>query len=137
MHKKSFILVSAILFVLFILTSFVSANDEVKNAVSNVTDTIIDGAERLGSDVRNGVGAAENAVEDTLDMDNQNNQDDIHIDDDNMGTARDYTATRTATDNLTTNDTATMWMWLILAIAAVVIIGLVWYYGVQNDRHDD
>lgn len=137
MHKKSFILVSTILFVLFILSSFVLANEEVKKDVSDVTNTIIDGAENLGSDVRSGISTAENAVEDTLDMNHQNNNDAIHKDKDADTNIGDYTATRTSTDSLNSNNTTTMWMWIILAIAAVVIIGLVWYYGVQNENHND
>ncbi len=46
-----------------------------------------------------------------------------------------YTATRTATNALTNNDTSTLWIWLVVAIAAIVIIGLVWYYGAQNNTH--
>ena len=96
MHKKSFVLVSVILFVLCIFSGFVSANT---------------------SDVKNG-------VEDALRMNDTKINDNV----------RDYSATRTATNGIT-NNTSTMWVWVIVAIAAIVIIGLVWYYGATNNHH--
>ncbi len=125
MHKKSFVLVSVILFVLCIFSGFVSANTgDVKNGVSNVTNAVVDGVNRMGSDVRNSIGSAENGVEDALRMNDTKINDNV----------RDYSATRTATNGIT-NNTSTMWVWVIVAIAAIVIIGLVWYYGSTNNNH--
>lgn len=125
MHKKSLILVSVVLFVLCIFSGFVSANTgDVKNGVSNVTNAVVDGVNRMGSDVRNGIGSAENGVEDALRMNDTKINDNV----------RDYTATRTSADGLTSN-ASTMWVWVIVAIAAIVIIGLVWYYGSTNNTH--
>lgn len=136
MYKKSLILVSVILFVLCIFSGFVSATDEVKNAVSNVTNTVIDGANHLGSDVRNGVGNMENGIEDALDFD-KNGTTDMMNDNTKAGTSSDYTATRTTANGTNNNNASTLWVWLIVAIAAIVIIGLVWYYGTQNRPHND
>ena len=150
MHKKSFILLSVILFVLFICSGFVCATNEVKNTVNNVTNTIVDGTARLGNDIRNGVGAAENGIEGalTMDDDNMNDNNGNNGTDANDGTNEagendealigDYTTTRTTADAATpTDNTSTLWIWLIVAIAAIVIIGLVWYYGTQNRTHND
>lgn len=138
MYKKSLILVSVILFVLCIFSGFVSATDEVKNAVSNVTNTVIDGANHLGSDVRNGVGNMENGIEDALDFDKNGTTDtDMMNDNTKARTSSDYTATRTTANGTNNNNTSTLWVWLIVAIAAIVIIGLVWYYGTQNRPHND
>ena len=136
MHKKSLILVSVILFVLCIFSGFVSATDEAKNAVSNVTNTVIDGANHLGSDVRNGVGNMENGIEDALDFD-KNGTTDMMNDNTKAGTSSDYTATRTTANGTNNNNASTLWVWLTVAIAAIVIIGLVWYYGTQNRPHND
>ena len=136
MYKKSLILVSVILFVLCIFSGFVSATDEAKNAVSNVTNTVIDGANHLGSDVRNGVGNMENGIEDALDFD-KNGTTDMMNDNTKAGTSGDYAATRTTANGTNNNNTSTLWVWLIVAIAAIVIIGLVWYYGTQNRPHND
>ena len=135
MYKKSLILVSVILFALFIFSGFVSATDNVKNGVSNVVNTVVNGVNTMGADVRNGIGSAENGIEDALKIDgNQtNNNGNNGTDTRNNG----YTATRTSTNALTGNNTSTLWVWLIVAIAAIVIIGLVWYYGAQNTTHHD
>lgn len=137
MYKRTLILVSVILFALCIFSS-VYATENVKNAISGVTDTVVDGAARLGNDIRSGVGTVENGIEDTLDMDNYDNSTNVD------GTTRNadtntaaYTATRTTADAMTDNNTSTLWIWLIVAIAAIVIVGLVWYYGSQNNIHHD
>ena len=132
MYKKSLILVSVIFFALCIFSSCTFATDNVKNAISNVTNTVVDGAARLGDDVRSGVGNMENGIENTLNMNNDENVTKVHTDTDNND---GYMATRTTADATTTNDTSTLWIWLIVAIAAIVIIGLVWYYGTQNNVH--
>lgn len=134
MRKKTLFIVFVAFLILFISTvSF--ATDNVKNAVSNTTDTIIDGAANLASDVRNGVGMAENTVENAMSDVASGTRDAMTFDDGNSG----YTATRTAdtgatgaNNGLTNNPT--MWIWVIMAIAAVVIIGLVWYYAKQDNR---
>lgn len=136
MYKKSFILISAVLFILCIFSGFVNATDSAKEMITDAKNTVVDGAMQLGNDVRNGVGTVENDVEDGVNdivtMDNNVNS---------TNTARKtndgYTATRTATNSTNYNSTSTLWVWLIVAIAAIVIIGLVWYYGSQNRTHTD
>lgn len=137
MHKKSFILVSAILFVLCIFSSVVFANvDDMKNSVSNTANTVIDGVNNIGSDVRNEIGAAENGIEGALKMDDNTNSSNNNAEMRTSTNAGNYVSTRTATEGLTaTNDNWTTWVWIIVAIAAIVIIGLVWYYGAQNNNN--
>ena len=138
MRKKSLILVSVILFVLCVFSNVVSANNDVKNGISNVTNTVVNGVENLGKDVRGGIGAAENGIEDALKIDGNktNNSNTVNTATNaRSNTNNGYTATRTATNALTNNDTSTLWIWLVVAIAAIVIIGLVWYYGAQNNTH--
>ena len=153
MHKKSFLLVSAIFVVLFVLSGVVYANNDmqndIKNGVSDTVNGVVDGVDRLGSDVRNGIGSAENGIEDALKVDdigngennNQNNPNNNAGANVGGTTGDNYTATRTATDLTGTSggatDNTTLWVWLIVAIAAIVIIGLVWYYGAQNTTHKD
>ena len=135
MYKKSLILVSVILFVLCICSSFVLATNEVKNAVSNVTNTVVDGVNNLGSDVRDGIGNAENGIEGALDMNNGDNRN-TTTNNTGMTANNDYATTRTAADATTNNNgTSNLWIWLIVGIAAIMIIGLVWYYGTQNRTH--
>lgn len=134
MLKKNLIILF-IIFCILCISNVCFANNtanNIKDGVNSATTTVVDGAKNLATDVRNGVGAVENGIEGALTMDNMNNR-----------TTNNGTAARTTTDNYTTARTATttnatgmgtstMWVWAIVAVAAVVIIGLVWYYGSQN-----
>lgn len=138
MYKKSLILVFIILFVLCIFSGFVSANDDIKNGVSNAANTVVQGVNRLGSDVRDGLGNAENGIKDALKINNNDNnaQNTTNNNNSMARTNNNYTTARTA-NNLTTNNTSTLWIWLVVAVVAIVMIGLIWYYGSQNNTHHD
>ena len=110
----------------------------VEGAVKDVTNGVKDTGNNIKNDVNNGV----NNVTDGTN--NNNNTGNMNTTGNNNG----YTANRTATETraMTTTDntflgmTTTMWTWLMLAVAAVVIIGLVWYYSNQisnNKRYDN
>lgn len=125
MKKKTFIILS-VLFAILLISTISFANNDIKNGVHSATDTVIDGASNLANDARNGVGAIENTVENGVkDIGNAMYHD-------NTG----YTTTRTATTGTTTNNmnNGTLWTWVILAVAALVIIGIVWYYASQNNH---
>ena len=53
-------------------------------------------------------------------------------------TENGYNATRTATETTTNNTnnglTKDMWTWIIVAIIAIVIIALIWYYASRNNH---
>ena len=147
MKRKSIIFISILLFVLSI-TTICFATDNVKSTISNVTNDVVDGVNNLGEDVREGIGNAENYVEDGINNlsenfrnDSQNAEDDMQSYSDNMETGTptettdSYGTTRTSADINTNNNTiASIWTWISLAIAAVVIVGLVWYYAMQNSN---
>ena len=142
----------ASLITLFLLISLTCLSFAVE-----VNSTNAELADQEGSDavntVRNVVGGAENAVEDaakdisnssrnaTEDMENGANEMTEKMTENNGG---NYMAVRTSTnDNGETTlmgMTATTWTWIIMAIAAIVIIALVWYYASQarnNYESDD
>lgn len=129
MKKKTFIALF-ILFVLLLISTFSFANNDIKDDVHSATDTVIDGASNLANDARKGVGAIENTIEDGVkDVGNAISDNN----DDNMG----YTATRTSTSvDTTDNMNSSLWTWVILAVAGIVIVGLVWYYASQNNQID-
>lgn len=138
MLKKSLLILSIIFCILCISNVCFAANtaNNVKSAVGTGTNTVVDGMSNLAGGVRNGVGHVENGIEDALTMDDTNTR---TADNTNAGTTTDatgYTATRTATtgDNagMFGIDSSTMWVWAIVAIAAIGIVGLVWFYGSQN-----
>ena len=139
MYKK--ILISLI--VLFLITSFSClclADNEGND--NNMGQDVVDG-------IRNVVGGAENAVEDaakdvanssreaTGDMEKAGNDmtDSAGSTMSNNNNSGDYTATRTATGDDTTllGMNGTTWTWVIMAIAAIAIVALIWYYAAQNN----
>lgn len=129
MLKKSLLILSIIFCILCVSNVCFASNTagNMKNGVSTATNTVIDGASNLAHDVKNGIGNAENGIEGALSMNNMR----TNMNDNNIDTTG-YTATRTATTGAMGTSSSTMWIWAIVAIAAVVIVGLVWYYGSQN-----
>lgn len=129
MKKKTFTALF-IIFVLLLISTFSFANNDIKDDVHSATDTVIDGASNLANDARKGVGAIENTIEDgAKDIGNA-----IY---DNNGDNMGYTATRTSTSlDTTDNMNGALWTWVILAVAGIVIVGLVWYYASQNNHVD-
>ena len=117
-----------------------NAGESVKNVVGNVGNGIRNGAEGI----KNGVQNMGNSVSNMMNTDNNetamNTTDNMQ--DDNRTTSMgmmggtnngDYTATRTAaTTDAISNNTLT-WTWFIIAAATILIVGLVWYYGTQNE----
>ena len=86
-----------------------------KDGVSSMVEDIKNGAENAGDKARDGMSKAEGAVSD-------------------MTTDNGYTATRTSASGIT--NTGTNFVWIILAIAAIAIVALVWYYGAQVDNRN-
>lgn len=132
MNRK--FLYGIILFVAIILlsTSFTFAANKpamenaangIRNVVGGAENTIENAAAGVANTSKNVTGDVENAGN-TMGMGTNGNS----------GTG--YTATRTSTD--IAGDTtflgmnSTAWIWLILAIAAVAIVALVYYYSAQT-----
>lgn len=141
MTKKIFALIIGLLLVL--CTSYVFASNNeiidsmnktgntvkgavegVRNVVGNVENGVENGATRIGNGVKDlgntfADGAARvNNDGTTLNGNNNDNR---------------YTAARTSTGGTFMGMNGTTWTWFILAIAGLAIIGLVWYYAMQND----
>jgi len=137
MKKKSFILL-VVLIISFSTICFADdMGNDIKNAVNGATNTVVDGAQNLAEDVRTGIGNAENTIENGA-----RNIGDAIMDgaNDVMGAGNnDYTTTRTGAEDVSVinNTAATTWTWIAVAIAAIVIVGLVWYYSAQHhtERH--
>ena len=136
MLKKTLIILSVIFCILCAYQISFASNtaNNIKNTINSGTDAVVDGVQNLAEDVRNGVGMAENGIEDALTMNTNNTMVDNTMTATGNTDGTTYNATRTA-DTLTTGtraDNTTMWVWLIVAIAAIVIVALVWFYGTQN-----
>ena len=148
MKRKSFILFIVAFFILLISTVCFATDDatnDVKNAVNGGTNAVIDGAENLAEDARDVVGTAEDTIENGV-SDIGNAIEDGATDVDNAimdGTNsiedagdESYIAARSNTEDVATGNTmnASIWTWVALAIAAIVIVGVVWYYASQNNK---
>lgn len=137
MKRKSFILFITLLVLSFSTICFATdMGNNIKNTINGATNTVVDGTQNLAEDVRSGIGTAENTVENTARdvgnavMDGANSVEDTG---DNT-----YITTRSVAEDVSViNDTAvSTWTWIALAIAAVVIVGLVWYYASErNHKH--
>lgn len=157
MSKTKKIFAAILALTLIVLTSTVFAADEVqesmnkagsniKNVVEGAGNVVKDGAaavgngvKDLGDTVKNGVNGIETGAKD-LTAGTENAVGGMTR---NMDGDTGYTATRTATGGTFMGMNGTTWTWFILAIAALAIIGLVWYYAMQNsneysrDHHND
>lgn len=122
MLKKNLLILFIIFCILCVSNVCFADNtmDDMKNDVMSAKNTVVDGVENLAEDARSGVGKVENSIEGALTMDNTNS----------------YTSARTSTTMTdTTTRTSTLWIWAIVAIAAIGIIGMVWFYSTENRIH--
>lgn len=117
-------------------TSFVLAtNNELGDSVNKASNTVrnvVGGTENVVENVAGNIGTGVRDLGNTFAegasrVTNDNNNDGMNND--------GYTATRTSTDNGTIlGMNANTWTWFILAIVAIAIVGLVWYYAMQNSN---
>lgn len=153
MTKKifAFILVLILIFAtshVFAANELKDSMDKTKSTVNNVANgagtvvkdagtTITDGVKNVGNAINDGVKGIGGAVADGT---NKVASDITRTD--NLGNDNDgYRAVRTANDGTIMGMSANTWTWFVLAIAALAIVGLVWYYAMQNkneyNNHND
>lgn len=137
MKRKSIVLLITLFIISLSTVCFASdMGNDVKNTVNGATNTVVDGARNLAEDVRSGIGTAENSIENGV----RNIGDAVMYGADDVadnGDA-DYMTTRTVGEDVSVinNTAATTWTWIAVAIAALVIVGLVWYYASErNHKH--
>ena len=134
MNKKSLILVSVLLFVLFTFSGIVFATNDVKDTTSNITNTVIDGVNELGSDVRNGIGNAENGIEDALRMnttdENNTNNSNGNNSNNNKGNTSSTQANAVSSNSVETPNklpyTGKKYV-IILSVVSLIILAIVMY----------
>lgn len=108
------------------------------NAVKDGGNTITNGFKDIGNEVTGTINNNNNDYDSNYNNDNNNNN---NNNDNNRaaGMTGNYNATRTTdTINAGLNNgintmSATTWMWIILIVAAVVILAAIWYYATQSN----
>lgn len=141
--KKSIFIISFILVALFFSFSYVLATNDGNTMINNVRNTI-GGAENVVENTANDItGAVKNGFNTVGDKTENAVNDVTNAGDNMMNNTNDntnYTATRTATDTTTNTDTNTtdmannVWTWIIVAIIAITIIALIWYYTTRSNH---
>ena len=142
MYKKLLFGFSIILCIIFSFT-FCFAADVVQDAVNGIRN-VVGGAENAIEDTAKNISNASRTATDNMEKGANNIMNQVENMDNNT---TNYDTTRTATRAATETETdATFmgmsgdtWTWLILGIAAIAIIALVWYYSMQltsNNYHD-
>lgn len=137
MVKKVFLLVTMLATILF-LTSFSFAANNTKNLGNDIKDSLDKAGNNVGNWVndmkdagQNAMNNVENATEGAMNhVENMTNNGDSNYRYDGTNNGN-YTASRTATFGNGTNN-GTTWVWIILGIVALIIIGLSWYYMSDN-----
>lgn len=137
---KKFLMLTTILFATIALsTSYSFANnsamEQMRNSVRNVvggTENVVEGAAKNGSNaIKGGFNTMGNmtnsAVHGTTNAFN-NNTTAYYPTNHRDG----YTATRTATNTTFAGMNGTVWTWLIIGVAAIAVIGFIWYYAMQK-----
>lgn len=93
------------------------------NSVRNMADDVMNGDNTRTNNRNND----NNILNDGTNNNNNNNTNDVFTD--------GYNAVRTSVDDVATgNMSTTTWIWIILAVAAIIIVAMIWYYAVQNNN---
>lgn len=111
------------------------AGESVRNVVGGAENAVEGAAKGVTDTVRNGLNNAGNATQNTVNnMNNGINNAGNATRTTTNNNADGYSATRTATNGNFAGMNGTVWTWVILAIVGIAIIGLVWYYAMQNNN---
>lgn len=149
MHKKlliSFVLILSLIIpfgICYANDEMQKASDSAKNAISGAENAIEGAAKNTGNAIKDGMNQAGNMIKDSASKAGNSIQNGVdNLENSMSNTSTNYDATRTSAEGTFMGMTSTTWSWLILGIAAIAIIGLVWYYSVQlnngkNNHYDE
>lgn len=130
MAKKIFVSLAIIILSLCCSVCFAADNDSNVNLGEEITDSL----DKTGDSVRNVADDVMNGVDGNNNNNNRNTANRNNYTDNNVFT-EGYNAVRTSVDDVATgNMSTTTWIWIILAVAAIIIVAMVWYYAVQNNN---
>lgn len=136
MAKKIFMFFAIIILSLCCSVCFAAENNSNVNLGEEITDSINktgDSVRNVTNDVMNGVNGNARNNNNNYNNGNYNRNNNT----DNNVFTDGYNAVRTSVDDVATgNMSTTTWIWIILAVAAIIIVAMVWYYAVQNNDRD-
>ena len=114
-----------------ITRSFDKTEDSAKNLVNGTMEAeqkMENGAKDMGQRIENGARdmeqKIENGVRDVSGAVTENRN--------NYSTTRTTTSASINADNTIAGMTTNTWMWIIFAVAGIIILSAIWYYAVQN-----
>lgn len=116
---------------------FAESNSDTVNLGNEVSSSLNKSAQTVGNVVdgvvNEGAGTVQNAGSSIENLGGNNNSD-------NYG-SRGYNTMRTGSEGTSMMNSnggmdTTTWMWVIFAIAAVIIIAAIWYYAMQGTDRD-
>ena len=139
--SRKIIIISTIFVIVCSFTSICFANtenmmDAAKNTTVDLKDEITKSIDKTENSTRN---VTKDAMTKGSQMMNSTKNMINNMTGNNDNTAR-YNTTRTAVDDAyfgTGGMDTTTWLWIILAVAAIIIIAAVWYYAIQETHIDD
>ena len=144
MTKKIFSVIVAFAILLFTSCAFAADNSvggmindagsHIKNAVEDTGNAVKGGVESIGNGIKDVGNSAVSGLNDATQTRNNNRTTGSMTNGNNNGR---YSATRTATNGTFMGMNGTTWTWFILGITALAIVGLVWYYAMQNNSEYD
>ena len=142
MTKKVFAIIIAIVLMLCVSNVFAANNElgdsmnkagnTVKNVVGGAENVVEDAAGAIGTGVKNTANAVGTGVKD---LGNTFSTGAARVTNNDHRNNSNYTTTRTATTGNQATSlgmSANTWTWFVLAIVTLAIVGLVWYYAMQN-----
>ena len=133
MAKKIFASLAIIMLSLCCGVCFAAENNSNVNLGEEITNSL----DKTGDSMRNVADDVMNGGTNRNNNTNNNNTTDNRTGYTNgNGFTQGYNAVRTSVDDVATgNMSTTTWVWIILAVAAIVIVAMIWYYATQgNDR---
>ena len=138
MLKKSIIFIITVLALLFFASFSFATNlgNDIKdsmqkagNTISNMANDVTSASENMMNNMGNSMNNVMSGMRNTMNNDNSNNR---NISETNSNNGN-YTTSRVSALEDTTNN-GMMWIWIVIGIAALAIIGLSWYYVSDNNR---
>ena len=127
MTKKIFLAI-ALVSSLLLCNSNVFAMNNVRDGMNNAGNQVENSWEKMGNSIKNVGNSVTNGVSTMMGTNNNYNT--------NTNNDGQYTARRTATEGTIFGMNGTMWTWFVMAILGIVLISLVWYYGMQKSNTD-